>query len=201
MRDQSACIRFHVISTRPVRFPSSPSIVREPRAPLPRRHSECAAADVSRLKLLSRRNNERTDVRCYDGKGERVRPWWCSSHREVLADGYHCPQRAKLHPDAAPQCPHLFRSIARPKTNSHNFSNQRGAFVSKRAKSLLEWPKSSFDRLRSVIFQPRSETFQRRSDFDWPRSEVFQRRLGFDRPRSDIFQRRSNDFQRRSLFD
>jgi len=30
-------------------------------------HSECVAADVSRLKLLSRRNNERTHVRCYDG--------------------------------------------------------------------------------------------------------------------------------------
>jgi hypothetical protein len=29
----SACIRFHVISARQVRFPSSPSIVRAPRAP------------------------------------------------------------------------------------------------------------------------------------------------------------------------
>ena len=28
-------------------------------------HSECVAADVSRLKLLPRRNNERTHVRCY----------------------------------------------------------------------------------------------------------------------------------------
>jgi hypothetical protein len=29
------------------------------------RHSECVAADVSRLKFLSRRNHERTDIRCY----------------------------------------------------------------------------------------------------------------------------------------
>ena len=78
----SAGIRFHVISARQVRFPSSPGLVRAPRAPsafirfrrdkLPLRHSECVAADVSRLKLLSRRNNERTHVRCYDWNGKRA---------------------------------------------------------------------------------------------------------------------------------
>ena len=65
----------------------------EPRAPLPLLHSECVAADVSRLKLPPRRNNERTDVRCYDWK---------------LGVG-----RARHSVRAAVNSPHLFYLFAR----------------------------------------------------------------------------------------
>ena len=43
------------------------------------------AADVSRLELLPRRNNERTDVRCYDWIGERDRSGRIRGSAGVLA--------------------------------------------------------------------------------------------------------------------
>jgi hypothetical protein len=68
-----------------IRFPSSPSFVRRACATRPPSSDfgatscpcgirNAVAADVSRLKLLPRWNNERTDVRCYDWNGERDRP-------------------------------------------------------------------------------------------------------------------------------
>src|SRR5208282_3746147 len=46
-RDKSACIRFHVISARQVRFPSSPSLVR--RATRPVAPAEFVGVEVTRL--------------------------------------------------------------------------------------------------------------------------------------------------------
>ena len=41
------------------------------------RNSDAVAADVSRLKLFPRRNNERTDVHCYNWNA--IREWFWNS--------------------------------------------------------------------------------------------------------------------------
>jgi hypothetical protein len=89
----------------------------EPRAPLPLRHSECVAAGVSRLKLLPRRNNERTDVRCHVGICYRSVPK--RQRAGALQDASRSPGRSEHPPGFGLRQPSAaFAPAVHPKMNT-----------------------------------------------------------------------------------
>ena len=89
----------------------------KPRAPLPLRHSECVAAGVSRLKLLPRRNNERTHVRCHVGICYRSVPK--RQRAGALQDASRSPGRSEHPPGFGLRQPSAaFAPAVHPKMNT-----------------------------------------------------------------------------------